>query len=80
MLVELSEQVLWPLDGAGHQLRVEHHVESIVAEVPFRLLVAAIDLNDVAQALERVEGEADGQGDVQDFLRVCPSEMLGEGH
>ena len=48
--------------------------------MPLCLVVAAIDLDDVAQALECVKGEPDGQGDVQDFLRVRPAEMLCEGY
>lgn len=46
----------------------------------FCTLVASIDFNDVAKALEGVEGEADRQGNRQYLRRVCPSEVLCQGY
>ena len=48
--------------------------------MPFRLLVAAIDLDDVAQALKRMEREADGQSDAEDGVRMRQPEMVRQRH
>ncbi len=53
--MQLVEDVLRSLNGSGHQLRVEHHVQRVVTEVALRFLVAAIDLDCVAERLEDVE-------------------------
>ena len=61
---QLSEQVLRALDRACHQLGVEHDVEGVDAQMLFWLLVAAIDLYHIAEALEGVERQADGEDDM----------------
>ena len=80
LLVQLTQKVLGAFDGTRHQLWVEHDVQSIVAQVALGALAAAVDLDNVAQALEGVERQADGQRDVQYPLRVGPSEVLSQRH
>ena len=46
----------------------------------FRLLVAAIDFDNVAQALKGVERETDGKGNVEDRIRMRPAKMMGKGY
>jgi hypothetical protein len=67
--VELVQEVLRPLDGPGHELRVEHHEQRIDPEVPLRRLLPSIDLDGVAHRLERVERQPDGQHDAQERQR-----------
>ena len=66
LFVELVEDVLGSFDGAGHQLRVEHDIEGVDPEVPFGGMMSAIDLDRITHGLKGVEGEADGQNDVQE--------------
>src|SRR5688572_22144712 len=54
-LVELRQNVLGPLDGAGHQLRVKHDVEGINAQMALGGVVSPVHLNGVAQGLKRVK-------------------------
>ena len=61
-------------DGAGDELREEHDVQGVDPEVPFGPLAPRIDLEDIAQALEGVEGEAHGQDEPETGRRVLPSE------
>ena len=44
------------------------------------LLVAAINLDDVAQTLESMERQANGQCDAQHFVGMRPTQMLGQCH
>lgn len=66
VFVELMKQVLRALDGAGDQLRIEHHIERVDAEVPLRLLLAAVDLDHITEALKGMKGEPDGKNDMCD--------------
>ncbi len=70
---ELVKQVLRALDGTGHELRVEHHVQRKIRRRTFRLHAATIHLDRVAHRLERVERQADRQDDPQVLDRVVPS-------
>src|SRR5690606_6349828 len=76
--IELEKQVLRALDGARHELGVEHHVERVDAEMPFGLLDTAIHFDDIAQALKGMEGKADGQDDLQRSHGVVPPDESGE--
>ena len=58
--MELVQQVARAFNGARDQLWEEHHIERIIAEMPFSLLVAAIHLDDITHALEGVERQSDG--------------------
>ena len=59
--IKLTQKILWTLNGAGHELGVEHNIKGVDAEVPFRLLPAPVNFNNITQTLERVEREADGE-------------------
>ena len=61
--VKLVQEVLRAFNRTGNQLRVEHDIERINAEVALGLLIAPVNLNDVAQALEGMEREPDGEDD-----------------
>ena len=63
--MELVQQVARAFNGARDQLWEEHHIERVIAEMPFSLLVAAIHLDDITHALESVERQADGQNDMR---------------
>ena len=62
--MQLSQKVLRAFDRACHQLGVEHHIEGIEAKVAFGFLGATIDLYHIAEALECVERQTDGQDDM----------------
>src|SRR6185436_2218725 len=79
--VELGEEVLGPLDGAGNQLRIKHHVKRIDDEVPFSFVVAAIDLDGVAHGLKGMKRQAYGKNDRQGRNCVVqPKRLRGSGH
>ena len=63
MFVKLPEKVLGPLDGSSDHLREEHHIRGEGGEITLGALAAAVDLDDVAQALEGVKREPDGEDD-----------------
>ena len=63
--LELREQALGPHDRPGDELREEGHVEREVEQVVGRPVAPPVDLERVAHRLERVEGDADGQRDVE---------------
>ena len=58
---ELVGDVLEPDDRAGDKLREHRNVAGVVDEVRYDLRVAAVDVNHVAHALERVEADAERQ-------------------
>ena len=53
-------------DGTGDELREEGDVERELERVALHRGVAAVHVNDVAQALKGEEGDADGQRDLRD--------------
>ena len=61
----LGQQVFRTLDGSRHELREERHEQRVAQQVLLRLRVAAVHVDDVAQRLERVERDADGQQQVE---------------
>ncbi len=78
LLTELVQQVLRPFDGPCHQLGIEHDVKGIDAEMPLRLLVPPVYLDDIAEALEGVERQSDGQDQVQCSDGIVPPHRLGQ--
>ncbi len=79
-LAKLVQQILRALDGTRDQLRIEHHVDRENPWMLLRLLPAPIDLDDIGQALEGMEREAQRQDDVDDPLRVLqPQRMCDRG-
>ena len=79
MLVQLAQEVARSLNRAGDQLREKHHIERIITEVSFRLLVAAIHLDHITHALERVERQTDGEDDVHRSAHIQP-QLLAKPH
>ena len=65
LLPDLVQQVFAALDGSGHQLGEEGHEGGVNAEMPLRPNLAAVDVDHVAEGLEGVKGDADGQCKVQ---------------
>jgi len=63
---ELGQQLARPHDRARHQLREEGDVEGEVAQTAGGALAPPVDLERVAHGLEGVEGDADGQRDVEE--------------
>ena len=55
LFAKLVEEVCGPLDGTSHQLRIEHNVEGVNAEVPLGLLVPSIHLDRIAHRLKGME-------------------------
>ena len=64
-VLHLGQQIFRALDRPCHELREERHEQSIAQEISLGLRVAAVHVDDVAQRLERVERDADGQQQVQ---------------
>ena len=64
------------LDRPSDQLGVEHHIECIDAKMPFGLIVPTIYLNDVAEALEGVEGESDRENERESADGILPVHQL----
>jgi len=58
---ELVRHVLEPDDRAGDELREHRHVARVVDEIGHDLRIAAVHVNHVAHALERVEADAERQ-------------------
>ncbi len=77
-LAKLMDKVLRALDRAGDELREKHDVRGIGYEVVFGFLPAAIDFHDIAQALERMKGEANRQDDARRGERRLPTEQFGD--
>lgn len=72
----LRQQAVGSADGPGQKLREERHEERIVAEMPFRLALAAVDVDQVTHGLEKIERDARGEQDLQsDGLHVQPSRV-----
>ncbi len=65
----LGEEMAGTLDGAGDELREEGDEDSVVIESAAGGHVAAIDVDDVAHALEGVKGDASGDDEAEDFWR-----------
>ena len=64
--VDLRQELGRAHDRAGDELREEGDVEAEADEAAARLEPPAVDVDRVAERLERVEADADGQQDVED--------------
>ena len=58
---ELREQMGGALDWPSDQLRKEGDVERKVAQMFFRGTATAVDINGIAEGLEGIEGDTDGE-------------------
>jgi len=63
--LQLGEQVRGPFDGAGHEEGEIGDEEGVVHDVAVRAYPAVIDVEDVGQPVEGVEGDAHGEDDAQ---------------
>lgn len=64
---DLGEEVGGAFDGACDELGEEGDEEGVVIEPAAGEHVAAVDVDDVAHALEGVEGDACGDDEAEDF-------------
>ena len=62
---QLRYQDLSPCDGACHEEREERQIETVFQQTRLHRELPLIDINAVADGLERVERDADGQEDIQ---------------
>ncbi len=72
-LAKLHEQILRPFDGASNELRKEHDVESVNAEVALRRLPTTVHLYRVAHGLEGMKRKSDRQDERQSPQGVIPA-------
>ena len=63
--LELGHEVPGPFDGTGQHLGEERHVDGEDERRTDRLVLPPVDVDDVADGLEDVEGEAHRQGQAQ---------------
>ena len=66
--MDLREEIVRALDGAGDELREKCFEEQEVAEIRAGGCGAATDIYDVCDGLECVEGYADGE---DEFVGLC---------
>jgi len=64
LFAELMEQILRTFNRSSHELRIEHHVKGINAEMVFGLLLTTVHFNGITHSLEGMEGETDRQYDI----------------
>ena len=64
--MELRQEVVGPLDRAGHHLGKEEHVDGVDEKVPLGLPAPPVDLDGVAHRLEGVKREPDGQRETEE--------------
>ena len=66
-----------PFDGPRHQLRIEHDIQRINTKMMLCFKLLSIDLDHIAQALERMEGKADRQDQGEVLDGVIPVKETG---
>ena len=66
------------LDRTRHELREESDVQRVIERIACRRHFAAVDIDDVADRLERVERYSDGQHDPQHGQVCVEPERLQE--
>ena len=76
-LVELGQQVRGPHNRTGHQMREEAHQQHDVQQALGRRCLAAMDVHDIADALEGEEADPDRQQDLDDG-DVAPPPQRGQ--
>ena len=72
---QLAQQILRPLNGAGHQLGEEGDKKGIAEEVSFRGNLSPVHINGIAQSLEGVEGDAHRQQHVKGRVVKLKADM-----
>ena len=65
LLFQLGQQMLRPLDGACQKQRKERDEHSVLPEVRAGLCLSLVDVDDIAQGLEDIEGNSHRQHQVQ---------------
>ena len=63
--IEIREEIARAHDGSGDQLREEADEERVIDGIADGLLLAAIDIHHVRDALEGVEADAQRQYDIE---------------
>ena len=63
--VQLGQDVLGPLDGPGHQLGKEEHVDGVDAQVTLCRALSPVDVDGIGKRLEGMEREPDGQDEIE---------------
>src|SRR5438046_1096408 len=63
ILRQLRQQFRGAHDWAGNQVRKERNSREEMERIPRRLQLSAVDVDSVAQRLERIEADADGKVD-----------------
>src|ERR1700729_319047 len=79
LAMELGQQLVWALNGAGHHLREEGYVERVFEQILFCRHSAPIDLDGVTHRLKSVEGKTDGQDDRQQRRVIAKAEEMRRG-
>src|ERR1700691_2425594 len=75
-LPKLMQQVLGSLDRTRHQLRKEHYIGGIHDKIPRGLLVAAVTLHNITQALKGMKRKPDRQDDRAHRTRQMPAQQV----
>src|SRR5262249_1350390 len=73
---QLRQKVSWPHDRPSDQVRKEHDIQSVVQQVPHGPNLALVHIDDVADRLERVEGNPQRQGNVQESFAELEAEEM----
>ena len=76
--MELVQDVLGTLNRTCYELRVIQDVESQITKMPLCLLMSAVHFDGVAQRLEGVKGQPDGQDDREILDGVVPADEVGK--
>ena len=63
--VELGQEVRRAFDGAGHELGEKRDVERKDSQMTFRFLFAEIDVDGIAERLEGIKADSDGEQNMQ---------------
>ena len=75
-LVELRQKTQRALDRSRDELREEGNVDGELAQVALGRPVPAIDVDRIAERLERVEGNPDGKEDLEHGQLELEAELL----
>ena len=76
MSLELGEKIVGTLDRARNELGEEGNEERVPAEMSFRLDLASVNVNNVGERLEGIEGDTDGEDQLErDEIRFSAEEI-----